>query len=186
MSSILDRLLNNYTRQIELPWPGNLPGKQKVWFAVYPPSEERRLRARLQNFEVHTHEAGHGWLVHDLTPALATWLAAHELREEAFREPEYFTDFADFESTVTQGIRTVLESPEATPNTVVALLGLATLFDTIRISNLVENLEDHVRGRLLVFFPGEHHGNHYRFMNAREGFNYMARPITATETFLPL
>jgi hypothetical protein len=37
---------------------------------------------------------------------------------------------------------------------------------------------------LLFFFPGEYVGNVYRFMEARDGFNYMAVPITSTESFI--
>ena len=48
----------------------------------------------------------------------------------------------------------------------------------------IERIEDSVRGRLLVFFPGEHAGNIYRFMDARDGFNYMAIPITSAESFI--
>jgi len=45
-------------------------------------------------------------------------------------------------------------------------------------------VEDSVRGRLLLLFPGEYRQNVYRFMDARDGFNYMAIPITSTESFL--
>jgi hypothetical protein len=61
---------------------------------------------------------------------------------------------------------------------------LASLFDFMRVSSLIDRVEDSVRGRLLVFFPGEYQRNIYRFMDARDGFNYMAVPITSTETFL--
>jgi hypothetical protein len=54
----------------------------------------------------------------------------------------------------------------------------------MRVSSLIERVEDGVRGRLLVFFPGEYRHNVYRFMDARDGFNYMASPITSTESFL--
>ena len=67
---------------------------------------------------------------------------------------------------------------------VVVVAGLASLFDFMRVSSLVDRVEDSVRGRLLVLFPGEHAGNVYRFMDARDGFNYLAAPITSTESFL--
>jgi len=35
-----------------------------------------------------------------------------------------------------------------------------------------------IAGRLLVFFPGEHEGNSYRLLDARDGWNYLAIPIT--------
>jgi hypothetical protein len=34
-------------------------------------------------------------------------------------------------------------------------------------------------GRLLVFFPGSRDGNVYKLLDAREGWNYLATPITA-------
>jgi hypothetical protein len=73
---------------------------------------------------------------------------------------------------------------EADANSVVAVTGLASLFDFMRVSSLIERVEDSVRGRLLVLFPGEYAGNVYRFMDARDGFNYMAVPITSTESFI--
>jgi hypothetical protein len=54
----------------------------------------------------------------------------------------------------------------------------------MRVSSLIESVEDSVRGRLLVLFPGEYAGNVYRFMDARDGFNYMAVPITSTVSFI--
>ena len=36
----------------------------------------------------------------------------------------------------------------------------------------------------VVLFPGEYRHNVYRFMDARDGFNYMAVPITSSENFL--
>src|SRR5436853_457543 len=52
--SAVDRLLSNYSRQVRLPWSANMSGKQRVWFAVYPPTEERRVRARLPHFDALT------------------------------------------------------------------------------------------------------------------------------------
>lgn len=43
----------------------------------------------------------------------------------------------------------------------------------------MERVEDAIRGRLLVFFPGEYQENHYRLLDARDGWNYHAVPITA-------
>ena len=54
----------------------------------------------------------------------------------------------------------------------------------MRVSSLIERVEDSVSGRMLILFPGEYAGNTYRFMNARHGFNYMAVPITSTENFI--
>ena len=75
-------------------------------------------------------------------------------------------------------------SEEANAGSVVAVTGLASLFDFMRVSSLIEHVEDSVPGRMLVFFPGEYTNNVYRFMDARVGFNYMAIPITSTESFI--
>ena len=91
---------------------------------------------------------------------------------------------SQIEDLAVDRVRHACNSEDATATCVVAVTGLATLFDYMRVSSLVERVEDSVRGRLLVFFPGEYAGNVYRFMDARDGFNYLAVPLTATESFL--
>ena len=44
-----------------------------------------------------------------------------------------------------------------------------------------EFLEPAIRGRLVVFFPGSHEKNVYRLLDARDGWGYMAFPITLNE-----
>lgn len=180
----IDRLIANYQRQVSLPWATHLAGKQRVWFAVYPPAEERRVRAHLQHFETATLEARHGWLVVDLTRLLPEWLSQHEYRDGIFTEPQYFTANQELEELAIERVRTACAAEEADQNTVVTVLGLGSLFDFIRVSRLLDAVEDAIRGRLLVLFPGEYRHNSYRFMDARDGFNYMAIPITTTESFL--
>ena len=43
---------------------------------------------------------------------------------------------------------------------------------------MLDALNESVSGRLLIFFPGEHQGNSYRLLDARDGWNYLATPIT--------
>ena len=182
--SAIDRLLSNYSRQVRLPWSANMSGKQRVWFAVYPPAEERRVRARLTQFEALTLEAKHGWSSVDLTRLLPEWISAHEYREGIFEQPEYFSANSELETLAAERVRQACSLEEVDAGSVVAVIGLASLFDFMRVSSLIERVEDTVRGRLLVFFPGEYAGNVYRFMDARDGFNYMAVPITSTESFI--
>ncbi len=87
--SAVDRLLSNYSRQVRLPWSANMSGKQRVWLAVYPPAEERRVRARLPQFEAFTLAANHGWTTVDLTRLLPEFLAAHKYRESIFQKPQH-------------------------------------------------------------------------------------------------
>lgn len=182
--SAIDRLLANYSRQVRLPWATNTSGKQRVWFAVYPPAEERRVRARLPQFEALTLEAKHGWVTVDLTRLLPEWIAAHEYREGIFAEPEYFSANSELEDLAVERVRQACSREDVDADTVVTVEGLASLFDFMRVSSLVDSVEDSVRGRLLILFPGEYAGNVYRFMDARDGFNYMAVPITSTESFI--
>src|SRR5690349_23956071 len=84
----VERLLSNYERYVRLPWEPVLAGPQKVWFAVYSPTDERRLRARIGAFETATVQAGHGWRHHDLTDTFPHWMAAQEYRESYFESPE--------------------------------------------------------------------------------------------------
>jgi Domain of unknown function (DUF1788) len=182
--SAIDYLLNNYSRQVRLPWSPNMSGKQRIWFAVYPPAEERRVRAHLPQFETHTLEANHGWTTVDLTNLLPEWISAHEYRESIFKEPEYFSADSELENLAIERVRQACSREDVDATSVVAITGIGSLFDFIRVSSLIEHVEDSVRGRLLVFFPGEYAGNVYRFMDARDGFNYMAVPITTTESFI--
>ena len=182
--SAIDRLLANYSRQVRLPWSANMSGKQRVWFAVYPPAEERRVRAQLPKFETHTLEANHGWTTVDLTSLLPQWIAAHEYREAIFAEPEHFSANSELEDLAVERVRQACSREDVDADTVVTVEGLASLFDFMRVSSLVDSVEDSVRGRLLILFPGEYAGNVYRFMDARDGFNYMAVPITSTESFI--
>jgi hypothetical protein len=182
--SAIDRLLTNYSRQVRLPWSASMSGKQRVWFAVYPPAEERRVRARLPQFEAQTLEANHGWIAVDLTRLLPEFLAAHKYRESIFQKPEHLRAGSELEVRAAALVNEACSREEADAESVVAVTGLASLFDFMRVSSLVERVEDSVRGRLLVMFPGEYAGNVYRFMDARDGFNYMAVPITSTESFI--
>jgi hypothetical protein len=42
----------------------------------------------------------------------------------------------------------------------------------------VEEVENDIRGRLALFFPGEYENQNYRLLDARDGWNYLAVPIT--------
>ncbi len=178
-----ERLLHNYRSFARLPWSSNLAGKERVWFAVYPPSEERRLRARLPEFQVATMDAGHKWVVVDITDIVPRWLAAHEYGEDYLADPSMLATIEeDLKAHVIETVRVACRQPPVDANTVLAILGTGGLYGFIHVSAVVNGVEDSVPGRLLVFFPGEYERNLYRFMDARDGFNYMAVPITSSES----
>jgi len=62
---------------------------------------------------------------------------------------------------------------------VIAVSGVAGLFGFGKVSGVIEKVAPKVRGRLVVFFPGEHEDNNYRLLDARDGWNYLAIPIKA-------
>ena len=84
----IGRLAERYKSYIGLPWQKDLAGAERAIFVVYDKADERRLRARKDLFAMATTEAGHGWLVCDLTRVFAQWMAATEYRDSYFESPE--------------------------------------------------------------------------------------------------
>jgi hypothetical protein len=87
MTSKVDRLIRRYERFAELPWERRLAGAQRVWFVVYDKNDERRIRARIDEFEIATTRAAHGWKLCDLTNSFPRWMAAQEYRDSYFEDP---------------------------------------------------------------------------------------------------
>lgn len=179
--SEIEGLLDAYEHRVRMPWDKALAGPQKVWFAIYDPAQERRLRLRINEFKIATEKAGHPWVLIDLTDAFARWMAHHKYRDAYFEEPEDM-DLAlqDFAKSVAEEVTSALTASDVNDSTVVAISGLASLFGLTRASALFEAVAPSIRGRLLVFFPGQHDGSNYRLLDARDGWNYLAVPITAT------
>ncbi|WNI14279.1 BREX protein BrxB domain-containing protein [Actinacidiphila sp. ITFR-21] len=176
----MDALARAYARFVALPWAGDLAYPQRVWTVVYPPRDERRLRARLAEFEIATTKSGHGWRQVDVTDAFAGWLGRHPYRDAYFEEPELLSGAAleDFDRYVQEAVVAALEDPAADENTAVALVGVGSLFPFSKVSRVLDGVGGSVRGRLVVFFPGERDGSNYRLLEARDGWNYLATPIT--------
>lgn len=181
--SRIDTLAERYKRYIALPWQKHLSGAQRVIFIVYDKADERRLRVRKELFEMATKEAGRGWIECDLTNVFAQWMANTEYRESYFESPEdlELKLESDFLEHVAGRVKNVLEAPEADENAVVSIYGVASLFGFVRVSDLMEAIERGIQGRMVVFFPGEYENNNYRLMDARDGWNYLAVPITLHE-----
>jgi hypothetical protein len=176
----IEDLAERYGRHISTPWQRTISGAQRVVMVVYDKELERTLRARKMLFESATREASHDWLEVDVTDAFARWMASDEYREDYFASPEdmQLKLDAEFTADVATGIREKLVGADVTPNTVVALFGVGSLFGLTRVSQLLKLIERDIRGRLVVFFPGQFEGNNYRLLDARDGWNYLAVPIT--------
>ena len=179
----IEGLLHNYQGHVSIPWESNLAGAQKVWFAVYNPMDERRLRTRIGEFETATKRAGHGWHQLDLTTAFARWMAAEEYRDSYFQAPEDLDmALSDFEIFTSSEIEAMLTAASVDAESVCAVFGIASLFGLCRVSKLLESVGHSIRGRFLVFFPGERDDANYRLLDARDGWNYLAIPITSQES----
>ncbi len=182
--SRIDVLRQNYQRVCGLPWDRHVAGPQRVWLAVYDKEDERRLRLRMSLFEQATAQAGHRWHAIDLTDSFALWLGAPPYSDYAasyFEKPSRLGKAAldAFQKTVAGRLTDVLRSVDHGEETVVALSGVASLFGFLHVSELLPMVQDHIRGRLLVFFPGVYEQDNYRLLEARDGWNYQAVPITA-------
>ena len=176
----IDELAVRYRGHISAPWQRNLAGDQKAIFVVYPKTDERKLRARLELFEMATTRTGHGWRSVDMTEAFARWMANTDYRDIYFEEPETLamklrSNFVQYAADL---LRQALTAESADEDTVVAVQGIACLFGFTRVSLMLKEVVKDIRGRLVVFFPGEYEDNNYRLLDARDGWNYLAVPIT--------
>lgn len=179
----VEELLKAYTKFVAYGWKDHAAPEERVWFGLYDPAEERRMRFRVGAFEEATMRAGHGWLARDLSGEFALWMSSHEYRDSYFESPEDLTEdlMDDFAEHVAAAVIGVLTDSRADENAVVVIYGLGSLFGLLRISRLLEMVSGEARGRLLVFFPGEHDRGNYRLLDARDGWNYLAVPINAQE-----
>ena len=179
MSRIED-LAERYGRHIATPWQRTVAGAQRVVMVVYDKELERTLRARKLAFETATREAGHDWHEIDLSTVFAKWMAADDYRDDYFASPEdmRLKLDAEFPQFVAESLRETLHKVEVTADSVIAVLGVGSLFGFARISQILKMVEVDIRGRLVVFFPGQFERNNYRLLDARDGWNYLAVPIT--------
>ena len=177
----IEQLLENYRRHLQMPLKPGLPGSQRVWFAVYPAEDERRLINRIEEFEMATKEAGHPWICINLKGSFARWLASvdEEERAEWFSNPTDIELYAksEWKDVLTESFQREVAHITAPERTIFALTGLMDLYDFLHVSELIGGLEKVFSGFLLVFFPGEKEGNTYRFLDARTGWDYLAAPI---------
>ena len=181
MSRVNDLVLS-YRRYVRLPWQRNLAPAQRVWMVVYAPEDERRLRLHVREFENESRSAGYEWELVDLTTEFEQWMAMHDYREEYFASPQLMDpELVSFFDHLVERVRDLV-AVRTSDQTIVGVLGAGSLVglgDSVKVSALVERVEDLVRGRLLVFFPGEVEGNNYRLLGVRDGWNYHAVRITA-------
>jgi hypothetical protein len=176
----IEDLAERYGHHITSPWQRTVAGAQRVIFVVYDKELERTLRARKQLFELETTKGFHEWYEVDVTRTFAEWIAADEYREAYFESPEDLSLKleGEFAEVVASRIRAELTRSDLTERSVVAVFGIGSLFGFTRVSKVLKLVEGDIKGRLVVFFPGSYDENNYRLLDARDGWNYLAVPIT--------
>jgi len=174
----IEDLASAYEYHVSAPWQRTVAGAQRVMLVVYDKELERTLRARIGEFEQATHRAGHGWRPVDCTRWFAEWMAADDYRDAYFEDPSLLGMKLQGELRPEAARKLSTELEAAGDDTVVALLGVASLYGFLRISELIQSVEQSIHGRLLVFFPGSKNDNNYRLLDARDGWNYLAQAIT--------
>jgi hypothetical protein len=178
--SKIDDLLEAYRTQVSLQWGEMLSREEKVWFCVYDPSYERRIRARLSEFKIVTVQSGHTWQLVDITGLFERWLAENDYREDYFADPSLLEyDLDDFVARLADHLAEKVQA--ADDSTVVAVIGVGSLYGIVRASTVIDRLVKitDIPGRLMFFFPGDRNGRNYRLLKARDGWNYLATPIEA-------
>lgn len=176
----VEEIAEQYERHISTPWQRNLAGAQKAIIVVYRKEDERKLRAKRREFEVRTKEAGHKWRELDLTPLFPQWMADDEYRDAFFDCPDdlMMKLEGEFIEYVADQLREALTADDVDEDTVVGVFGAATLYGFARVSLVLKKVEGDIRGRLVLFFPGDYSQDNYRLLDARDGWNYLAVPIT--------
>lgn len=174
----IEELANLYQRYIETPWRRNTAGAQRVVVVSYDKELERKLRARIHEFEQRTIAAGHKWAAVDCTRCFADWMANLEYRDAYFEEPSDLAMVVEgqFLDYLADPLRNTLNA--ADEETVVGLTGVASLYGFAHVSQVVRAVESNIKGRLVVFFPGTAEGNNLRLLDARDGWNYLAKVIS--------
>jgi hypothetical protein len=180
MTTRIDLLVEAYEKVVNEPWSSALSGQERIWFLVYDPAEQRTVDLHLGDFETAAIKAGKKWKAISLKQCFPSWMANHEYREDYFRDPEYIVDQleAEFIPYATQFLKNELKKIEQTEDTLIALKDVSALFGFARLSEILKSCDRDYSGRLLIFFPGEFEHNHYRLLDARDGWDYLARPIT--------
>ena len=176
----VEQLAERYGRLISAPWDSNLSGAEKAVFVVYDKADERKVRAKLQLFEIATTEADHKWTEFSCDELFPEWMGDNPYTEEYFEFPEDVeikldSEFCDF---VGGKLLNHFERDDVDENTVTAVVGVSSLYGFVKLSAVLRIVEAHIRGRLVVFFPGNREENNYRMLDIRDGWNYLAVPVT--------
>ncbi|MCK9310967.1 MAG: DUF1788 domain-containing protein [Bacteroidales bacterium] len=180
MPSKVDQLLAKYELVVNEPWSSSLSGQERIWFLVYDPAEQRKVDLRLGDFETATIKAGKKWAEISLKKCFPTWMAAQAYRDSYFQSPQYIVEQleGDFKTFAIDYLKKKIANKSTDSDTVIVIKDVSSLFGFIRLSEILKSCDKVFTGRMLIFFPGEFERNQYRLLDARDGWDYLARPIT--------
>jgi hypothetical protein len=180
MATRIELLIEAFTRVINEPWSSSLSGQERIWFLVYDPAEQRKVDLHLGDFETESLRAGKKWRSISMKNCFPSWMSTHEYREDYFLSPEYIVDQleAEFIPFAIDFLKQELAKLDQDEETLIALKDVSSIFGFVRLSEILKSCDRGFKGRLLIFFPGEFEHNHYRLLDARDGWDYLARPIT--------
>lgn len=169
-----------YDKVVNEPWSNSLSGQERVWFLVYDPAEQRKIDLRMGDFESATKKAKKNWVSISLKSCFPEWMTNHDYREDYFANPEYLVDQleAEFIPYAIDFLKSRFKELVADKNTLIAIKDVSSFFGFGRLSEILKSCDNDFKGRLLIFFPGEFEHNQYRLLDARDGWDYLARPIT--------
>jgi len=178
--SRIDRLLEAFRSHVGIPWKEDLAAPQRVIFCVYNPSDELRLRVRIDEFQLATEGTNHNWLAYDLTDTFAEWLSTEPYATQYYENPGLLPTITPrYLEYAVEEISRFIASHTIDRNHVLALFGIGSLFGFVKVKGLVDKLAPEVPGRLVVFFPGSCEDNNYRLLDGYDGWDYHAVLITA-------
>jgi hypothetical protein len=178
----IGRLAKAYERYISLPWQIDAAAAKRVVFCVYDPDDERTLRAMMGEFELTTKESKHGWCLFDITDTFPKWLSGDEYAASYFEDPDNLHDSflkKSYMEFIKDNLAAILQEKSIGENDVVAIMGVGSLFGFLMVREVAEELSKLFSGKLVVFFPGTHLKDNYRLLDAYDGPNYLAVPITS-------
>ena len=178
------KLTDSYSHYISVPWRDDIAAAQRVIFCVYNETEERSLRAKVDEFELATKQAGHEWFMFDLTDTFAIWLTSQKYAKSYFQKPHLFsTLLPKYLTFIADEFEAFLQKNKIGADSVAAMKGVGSLFGFLKVEEVVDKLAPMVKGRLLIFFPGSYENNNYRLLDGYDGWNYLAVPITADKEY---
>src|SRR6266478_2247934 len=162
--SRIQQLAKIYGQHIAAAWQRTIADSQRVIMIVYDKELERDILAHKEEFEIVTKQANHDWFEINVASTFAEWLSGSEYRHAYFECPDdlQLKLESEFTAFVASKICAVLESKDVPNESVVAVLGVGSLFAFTRVSQVLKIVEPSIRGRLVVFFPGQYEQNHYR------------------------